>query len=117
MIHCDDYIDDETQPDCLRTFLRFRRAPAIEQNGEPPALFATLKEAATGRTYLGHWIGNEPAIKDIPLAAGQRIRVVMASRFGDVGITPSLEAKNGYVLRVPLSALCEFSETQGIIEK
>lgn len=113
MTHCDDYIDDETQPECLRAFLRFNRAPAIEQHGEPPALYANLREAATGRSYLGYWNGNEPAMQEVPLSAGQRVRVVMASRFGDVGITPHLGARNGYVLRVPVDALDNFSQTIG----
>ena len=116
MSHCDDYIDDETQPECLRAFLRFKRAPAIEQDGEPPALFATIRDKAMGRFYLGHWIGNEPAMETVEIRAGQRVRVVMASRFGDVGITTRLQDRNGYMLRVPLAALTDFSETIGIRE-
>ena len=34
------------------------------------------------------------------LAKGTRIKVVMASRMGDVGITPNLDAHNGYVVRI-----------------
>jgi len=34
------------------------------------------------------------------LEAGTRVKVTMASRFGDVGITPNLTAKNGYDFRV-----------------
>jgi len=39
-----------------------------------------------------------------------RVKVVMASRFGDVGITGDLTAENGYDLRVPVEALSNFSE-------
>ena len=40
-----------------------------------------------------------------------RVKVVMASRFGDVGITGDLTAENGYDLRVPVeAALSNFSE-------
>lgn len=111
MTHCDDYIDDATQPECLRAFLRFKRAPAIEQNGKAPTLFAKIKEQAMGRFYLGHWVGNEPAMQEIVIEAGQRVRVVMASRFGDVGITTRLQDRNGYMLRVPVSALEDFSQS------
>lgn len=113
MTHCDDYIDDEKQPKALRDFLRYKRSPAIEQRGSAPPLFANIKEAATGKAYLGYWDGNNPAMRDVPLAAGQRVRVVMASRFGDVGITPNLKADHGYVMRVSVDALDNFSETSG----
>jgi hypothetical protein len=33
--------------------------------------------------------------------AGTRVRAVMSSRFGDVGITKNLEAVNGYDARIP----------------
>lgn len=29
--HCDEYIDDESQPECLRQFLRYCRWPATYQ--------------------------------------------------------------------------------------
>ncbi len=35
-----------------------------------------------------------------PLAKNQLVKVVMASRFGDVGITPNLQADRGYTARV-----------------
>lgn len=83
--HCDDYIDDETQPECLRTFLDYARSPAhgAFHEGPKPKLFAKYK--------------------------GQRVRVVMASRFGDVGITRSLKATHGYEKRVAVSDLSEFA--------
>jgi hypothetical protein len=34
------------------------------------------------------------------LRKGSRVKVVMASRMGDVGITPNLDAQNGYVVRI-----------------
>jgi hypothetical protein len=40
---------------------------------------------------------------------GQRVRVVMASRLGDVGITTHLEAENGYEKRVFIDDLTELS--------
>ena len=82
--HCDDYIDDETQPDCLRTFLEYARAPAhgAFTEGPKPKLFANH--------------------------GGQRVRVVMASRFGDVGITPHLHQEFGYSDRVMVVDLTDF---------
>lgn len=81
--HCDDYIDDETQPECLRSFLDYARSPMMHP--EPrPKLFADYN--------------------------GQRVRVVMASRFGDVGITGKLDAEHGYDKRVAVEDLSGFSE-------
>lgn len=84
--HCDDYIDDETQPDCLRAFLDYARSPAhgTFRDRPKPALFADYK--------------------------GERWRVVMASRFGDVGITRNLETEYGYDLRVGVEVLSNFGE-------
>jgi hypothetical protein len=85
--HCDDYIDDETQPKCLRDFLAHARAPAHGSLlGTPrPPLFATYN--------------------------GNRVRVVMASRFGDVGITRNLGREHGYDVRVDVSNLSDFAAT------
>jgi len=87
--HCDDYIDDESQPLCLRRFLRYSRWPAVYQ-------------------FRAEGLG----IKKPPLFAdcgGERYRVVMASRFGDVGITKNLEAESGYSRRVVVADLSNFS--------
>jgi len=107
--HCDDLIEDETQPACLRVFLEFNRRPAIKKIGKSPALFAILKNDAIGQVFEGH-DKNGPIIKQVPLRAGQHVRVVMASRFGDVGVTPDLVAEHGYVLRVPCSDLENFTD-------
>jgi hypothetical protein len=84
--HCDDYIDDETQPECLRTFLDYARAPAhgALRDTPKPALFADHR--------------------------GRRVRVTMASRFGDVGITGNLRAEYGYSERVAVCELSGFSD-------
>lgn len=113
-VHCDELIDDDAQPECLRKFLEYNRRPAIEKtlsDADAPKLFARLLLKQTGREYLGYWAKNEPAMKTIELAAGQRVRVVMASRFGDVGITPDLTASHGYIARVPVSSLDDFSDS------
>lgn len=84
---CDDYIDDPTAPEALRKYLEFARAPAHGQllPKPHPRLFADYE--------------------------GKRVRVTMASRLGDVGITTDLGAELGYERRVLVSALSNFSET------
>lgn len=87
--HCDDYIHDHKQPLCLRAFLLRQRVPAVDGHlmelaGFHPQLFATCK--------------------------GKRVKVTMASRFGDVGITLALDAVNGYDRRVPIASLSDFGD-------
>lgn len=41
---------------------------------------------------------------------GRRVKVVMASRLGDVGITHDLKADHGYSVRVLLKQLSNFSD-------
>lgn len=64
--HCDDYINDESAHPALRAFLARARSPAHGMMSVDPllVLFADYR--------------------------GQRVRVVMASRLGDVGIVSSL---------------------------
>ena len=85
--HCDEYIDDESQPECLRKFLDHARSPAHgSMNPKPhPRLFADYK--------------------------GKFVRVTMASRFGDVGITRNMTREHGYDKRVPVEHLSNFSAT------
>ena len=87
MKHCDDYIDDKTQPECLRVFLDYARSPAHGEftNKPKPVLFATF--------------------------ADKTVRVNMASRFGDVGIAYNLKLEYGYDVRVPISDLSDFRTT------
>jgi len=84
--HCDDYIDDPAAPDALRKYLAFARALAHGQllPKPHPTLYADYK--------------------------GTRVRVTVASRFGDVGITADLDAEFGYDRRVRVRALSNFSE-------
>lgn len=84
--HCDDYVDDPAAPEALRKFLVFARAPAHGQ----------LLPRPHPSLYADH--------------AGRRVRVTMASRLGDVGITSDLGAEMGYEQRVPVSQLSNFSE-------
>ena len=85
--HCDDYIDDATQPAALRAYLERARSPAHGlMSMEPfPKLFADYK--------------------------GKRVRVTMASRIGDVGITFNLDQDTGYSNRVTVASLTNFSDS------
>lgn len=85
--HCDDYIDDPDASEPLRKFLAFARAPAHGQllPKPHPKLFADFE--------------------------GKRVRVTMASRLGNVGITADLDREFGYDCRVGVAALSNFSET------
>ena len=88
--HCDNYIGRSGEPNALRWFLLINRLPAADKylcfdNGVTnPKLFAK---------HEGKWI-----------------RVVMASRMGDVGITPNLDAETGYDKRVDLRDLSDFTD-------
>jgi hypothetical protein len=95
MKHCDDYIEDPTAPAPLRKFLEHARSPGHGHSRPKPhpTLFAT---------YNGDdWLG---------IRKGDRVRVVMASRMGDVGITKDLEASHGYQVRCNVDVLADFSE-------
>jgi hypothetical protein len=48
---------------------------------------------------------NEPEYTERVLPVGTRVKIVMASRMGDVGITDNLEADNGYHLRIMIDEL------------
>ena len=112
-VHCDDLIDDATQPACLRAYLEYNRRPAIEKTlrtCDEPKLFATLKDDQEGSVYLGTWSKGQPDMQHVWMPSGTRVRIVMASRFGDVGITHNLSAVKGYCKRVSLDALCNFGD-------
>ena len=82
--HCDDLWATKAVSPCVLAFLDAARAPAIEQVGkEQPNLFASY--------------------------GGKRVRVTMASRFGDVGITEDLQRAYGYDNRVYLPDLTDFA--------
>lgn len=94
--HCDEYIEDPSQPECLRKFLDRARSPGHGMlSKEPyPKLFATYR----GKGWQG-------------VNTGDRVRIVMASRMGDVGCTKNLNAESGYQLRTAIADLSDFSET------
>ena len=89
-IHCDDIIHDHSYPQCLRHWVWFNRQPAMNKGrlrtlyGSEPVCFAMWKD--------------------------RRVRLVMASRFGNVGITEDLKTATGYSHRVSLDELSDFGE-------
>lgn len=93
--HCDLYIGDPAAHPALRAYLERARGPSHGHMSDAPypKLFAT---------YRGE------AFRD--LAPGARVRVVMASRMGDVGVTERLDASSGYDVRVSVESLADFSE-------
>lgn len=84
--HCDEYIDDETQPECLRKFLARAREPGHGMtNPAPyPELYADFE--------------------------GQRVRVTMASRLGSIGWTTNLSQGIGYSDRGWVEELSNFGD-------
>jgi len=109
--HCDTYIRDKLQPMPLRKFLFFKRLPAYLQYEEStkrrlridkdPVLFATM-----AKDVEAYNDGRCHALKAVT-----RVRVVMASRMGDLGVTEDLKAVNGYSHRFHVEYLTDFSET------
>ena len=68
-------------------------------------MFAEVTKPTTLSFYQGYWDKNEPVMADREIPAGTTVKIVMWSRFGDVGITDDLEAEHGYGARVNLSEL------------
>ena len=116
-VHCDDLIEDASQPECLRIYLEYNRRPAIDKDlseADEPRLFAALRADTDGQAYLVYWDHQGPVMQPMPMKAGQTVRVVMASRFGDVGITPVLNNAKGYVARVHVSDLEHFTPSRAV---
>lgn len=68
-----------------------------------PFRVAKLRAPVEFRTWHGH--GADPEFTTHWAPPGRLVKIVMVSRFGDVGITEDLDATNGYGARVCLSAL------------
>lgn len=58
----------------------------------------TLRETVVGQQWHGHYA--DPEFTPVTMEAGSKVKVVMCSRFGDVGITPDLTVDHGYIARV-----------------
>ena len=88
--HCDTYIADYDAPMSLRWWLLVNRLPAVEK---PIARLHSARPVVLYAKNNGFWV-----------------KLTMASRFGDVGITRSLDAENGYDERVPIKELADFTD-------
>lgn len=91
-------IDDPAAPACVRFFLKAASKPSLP--GGLPTLFATVKLDLPGRTMSGAMVVRQ----------GQRVRVVDAGKFGDVGITTNLEDADSAQARASLGELERFAE-------
>lgn len=98
MRHCDDFINDPSAPLALRWFLFVNRLSAVDR--------LLLKEVVPSEYSAPRLFADRIA----PNNAGRRpiVRVVMASRFGDVGITKQLDCEYGYSERVAVEELTNF---------
>jgi hypothetical protein len=67
--------------------------------------FGELKEDTKVAYYQGYWKDGNPVMEVKTLPAGTTVRIVMASRFGDVGITEQLDKEFGYGARIDLDKL------------
>jgi len=68
-----------------------------------PHIYMTTKVPLTLTIWNGH--GKEDTLKPLPI--GTRVKIVMVSRFGDVGLTDDLAAETGYHIRVLIEELNE----------
>lgn len=104
--HVDDVVEDEAYPDCLRTFLRYHRLPAcLKAPGEDRE---KIKKYVLEEEWPYIW--TDPAPRCFADYNGYRVRLTMASRLGDVGISPMLEGNSGYRERVSLADLSNFGD-------
>lgn len=68
-------------------------------------MFAEVTKPTTLSFYQGYWNENSPVMADREIPEGTTVKIVMWSRFGDVGITDDLDADHGYGARLDLSEL------------
>ena len=76
-----------------------------------PAHFGTLRSSVTIEDYR-----KPGTIDHRTIQAGTRVRIVMVSRFGDVGITDDLTTSRGYLARVSLETLTHLSNLPTAVE-
>ncbi len=103
MRHCDEYIDDHNAPPVLREFLGYARSAGHGFGLDEKVLWATVKPDLLEP--------HAKFLRDSGITPGQRVRVCMASRFGDVGINTD-GAPHGYRARVAVEHLTDFAATR-----
>jgi hypothetical protein len=67
--------------------------------------FGETKKPITMEYPKGYWENNKPVMDKIDLPVGTTVKIIMVSRFGDVGITERLDSEYGYGARVQLDDL------------
>jgi hypothetical protein len=73
-----------------------------------PFVFATVKIPTLMREWTGAREKNgDPIYVDRWIPSGARVRIVMVSRLGDVGITDDLKSTRNYFARVSLDHLTQ----------
>ena len=75
-----------------------------------PHIYMTTKVPLTLRIWNGHhWkkSGKEAEYTEKPLPVGTRVKIVMVSRFGHVGLTDDLTAETGYHVCVLIDEFAE----------
>lgn len=72
--------------------------------------FAKLKEDVTMEYYAGYWENNNPKMNKVEVKKNTLVKIVMVSRFGDVGITEQLDKEYGYGARVNLDELYDYQK-------
>jgi len=89
--HVDDVVKYGIDyPHCLRWYLFVERLPAAMK-------MLVFKEVGEPRCFADY--------------KGERVRLVMASRFGDIGITTNLDKNRGYQKRVSVDELTNFGKS------
>lgn len=73
---------------------------ALKCQGQPYTGYAELTRQALMRS-LDWTADGDPREDGVLVPAGTTVRIVMVSRFGDVGITTRLDTPYGYGLRTP----------------
>ena len=74
-----------------------------------PTRYGILKKDVTMGWYQGYWKDGEPVMKDEFVSAGTKVKIVMVSRFGDIGITNKLDTDTSYGTRVEFDELRDYS--------
>jgi hypothetical protein len=93
--------DDKT------TAMKLSDYPLTQWQPHKPATWpwriGKLRQPTRLRIWNGH--GADPEFTERWLPAGAYVKIVMVSRFGDVGITDDLDAEHSYHSRIDLEML------------
>lgn len=98
--HCDEIAEDASFPPCVARFINFARLPAAQKFNS--LTLAPLPTPILYALYLGH---------EWPEYHGKKCRVVMASRFGDVGVRfNGMDIDHGYDTRCGVEELLAYTD-------